>query len=256
MPGEPIILVGDLGGRIDSFVRALGRFPPEPRWALIGGFAVNVRIAQVHRLTNDIDTVSRDQAALVEILLAEPDAEGLGAAKLRFTQGDLPVDIDVMGDMAGVPLAGEQSEQAFTLARRMALATSETLDLRVVDGNEQPLAEATTPVATVASLVALKAVAIPRRAASNNPQKVGSDIHDLVRLVQGCDFGVVAEAMSVAGDDLRSWVSATSIKWFSPEHDLRYTFARMTRLASSADAAGLAEVDLTVVADLGHVLAE
>lgn len=118
VPGEPIILVADNAGRIESFVSALGRFPTDPRWALIGGFAVNVRIAQVHRLTNDIDTVSQDQPALVEILLAEPDAEGLSAAKLRFTGGDLPVDIDVMGDMADHPLAGEPSEQAFTLGRR------------------------------------------------------------------------------------------------------------------------------------------
>ena len=135
MRGEPITLVGDPGGRIESFVSALARFPSEPRWALIGGFAVNVRIAQVHRLTNDIDTVSLDQPSLVEILLAEPDAEGLGAAKLRFTRGNLPVDIDVMGDMADVPLAGEPSDQAFTLARRLALATSETLPLVVVDGD-------------------------------------------------------------------------------------------------------------------------
>jgi len=56
-------------------------------------------------------------------------------------------------------------------------------------------------VATVASLIALKAVAIPRRSASNNPQKVGSDIHDLVRLVQGCDFGTGAGAINAGGDD-------------------------------------------------------
>lgn len=154
MPGEPVILVDDTGARIESFVTALGRFPLVPRWGLIGGFAVNVRISQVHRLTNDIDTVCRDRAALVEILLAEPDAEGLSAAKLRFTRGDLPVDIDVMGDMAGVTLAGEPSERAFTLARRMALATSDTLDLLVVDGDGRSLANASTPVATVASLVA------------------------------------------------------------------------------------------------------
>ena len=42
------------------------RFPAE--WAVIGGFAVNMRITHVHRLTNDLDTVSRDQASLVEIL--------------------------------------------------------------------------------------------------------------------------------------------------------------------------------------------
>ena len=110
-------------------------------------------------------------------------------------------------------------------------------------------------MASVGALIALKAVAIPRRSASNNPQKVGSDVHDLVRLVQGCDFEAVIDAISTAGSDLQAWVSATLVKWFSPDHDLRYTFARMTRLAGAADATALVEADLTIVADLGRALA-
>ena len=74
MPGEAVVLAGDRGGRIRSFVAALARFPAEPKWAVIGGFAVNMRITHVHRLTNDLDTVSRDQTSLVEILVAEFDA--------------------------------------------------------------------------------------------------------------------------------------------------------------------------------------
>lgn len=256
MSGDQVLLVGDADGRIESFVSALARFPTLPRWALIGGFAVNVRIAQVHRLTNDLDTVSADQVALVEVLLAESDAEALSAAKLRFTGGDRAVDIDVMGDMADQPIAGDPGEQAFTLARRMALATRETIELLVVDGDGKARTAASTPVATTASLIALKAVAIPRRSASNSPQKVGSDIHDLVRLAQGCDFATVVEEVAAAGADLRAWVGGTLVKWFAPEHDLRYTFARMTRLTGSADATGLVEADLTVVADLGRALTE
>lgn len=168
MPGDQVLLVGDAGGRVESFVSALARFPPQPRWALIGGFAVNVRIAQVHRLTNDLDTGSADQAALVEVLLAESDAEALSAAKLRLTGGDRTVDIDVMGDMADQPLAGAPGEQAFTLARRLALATCETLELLVVDGDGLATRAASVPVATTAALIALKAVAVPRRSASNN----------------------------------------------------------------------------------------
>ena len=80
MPGEAVILAGDRGGRIRSFVAALARFPAEPQWAVVGGFAVNVRITHIHRLTNDIDTVSRDQTALIEILVAEPRPERRAAA--------------------------------------------------------------------------------------------------------------------------------------------------------------------------------
>ena len=253
MPGDPIVLVGDRGGRIRSFVAALGRFPAEPRWTVVGGFAVNVRITHVHRLTNDLDTVSRDQTSLVEILVAEPDADRLDTAKLQLDQDGTTVVIDVMADTAGVPLPTEASERAFALARRMALATSEWTELKVV-GDGGILVEASAPIATVPALVALKAVAIPRRSRSNSPQKVGSDVHDLVRLVQGCDFDAVDQAIATAGDELRSWVGDTLVKWFSPEADLRYTYARLRRLARSTDAEALTEDDLAIVADLGRVL--
>ena len=253
MPGDRVVLVGDRGGRIRSFVAALGRFPGKPRWVVVGGFAVNVRITQVHRLTNDLDTVSRDPASLIEILVAEADADRIDAAKLRLNQGDTSVVIDVMADAAGVALPTEPSERAFALARRLAIATSEWTEL-VVTEDEGVVAEVRAPVATVASLIALKTVAIPRRAAGNSPEKVGSDIHDLVRLVQGRDFATVAAAISEGGDDLSEWIAATLIKWFSPDQDMRYTFARLRRLARSTDAEALTEDDLALVAVLGQVL--
>lgn len=48
---------------------------------VVGGFAVYVRITDVHRVTNDLDTVSHNQPSLIEILVAEPHADRLAAAK-------------------------------------------------------------------------------------------------------------------------------------------------------------------------------
>jgi len=253
VPGDQITLVGDRGGRIRSFVAALGRFPNEPRWAVVGGFAVNVRITDVHRLTNDLDTVSQDQSSLVEILVAEPGADRLDTAKLQLTQDGTTVLIDVMADTSDSPLPSEPSERAFALARRMALATCERIDLAVIE-NGRLVTQANAPIATTAALIALKTVAIPRRSRSKSPEKVGSDIHDIVRLTQGCDFETVAEAIGEAGDELRQWVGDTLLKWFSPDHDLRYTYARLRRLARSIDAETITENDLTVVADLGQFI--
>ena len=42
MPGDAVILAGDRGDRIRSFVAALDRFPAEPQWAVIDRFTVNV----------------------------------------------------------------------------------------------------------------------------------------------------------------------------------------------------------------------
>ena len=268
MPGEPVVLVGGRDGRIRSFVAALSRFPAEPQWAVVGGFAVYARITRdrsavdssarlraghVHRVTNDLDTVSRNQPSLVEILVAEPDADRLAAAKLQLNQDGAAVVVDVMDDTSDAPLPTEPGDHAFALARRMALATSEETELVVVE-DEAVVARTSAPVATASSLIALKAVAIPHRAQSNHPAKVGSDIHDLVRLVQSCDFDETIDSIAEAGAELRDWVGTTLVKWFSPDQDLGYTFARLRQLARSPDAAALIEVDLEVVAQLGHEL--
>lgn len=255
MPGDHVELVADGGGRIAAFVDALARFPHEPAWALVGGFAVNVRIERVHRLTNDIDTVARDQTRLVELLVAEPDADRLDAAKLRFTAGDLPVDIDVMADTEGLPLPIEIGERIFALARRAVLPRAQLTELVVVDGRTT-IARATVPVASSAGLVLLKTVAIPRRSAGNNPHKVGSDIHDLIRLVDGQDLVALATEIRATGDELSNWIGSTLVKWFSPDHDLRYTYARLRRLSRSSDTDGLTEADLAVAALLGEMLLE
>lgn len=253
MPGDRVELVADRGGRIAAFVEALARFPPEPRWALVGGFAVNVRIERVHRLTNDIDAVARDQTQLVELLVAEPDAERLDVAKLRFTAGAFPVDIDVMADTDGLPLPTEPGERAFALARRAVLPGARTTDLVVTDG-ARTVARTSVPVASTAGLILLKTVAIPRRSASNNPHKVGSDIHDLTRLVDGQDLVALATEIRATGDELSTWIGSTLVKWFSPDHDLRYTYARLRRLSRSSDTDGLTEDDLAVAALLGGML--
>lgn len=253
MPGEPVALVSGRGGHIRSVVGALSRFPAEPQWVVVGGFAVYVRIKDVHRITNDLDTVSRNQPSLVEILVAEPDADRLAAAKLRLSQDGAAVVVDIMDDTSDTPLPTEPGERAFALARRMALATSEGTELVVVE-DEAVVARTSAPVATASSLIALKAVAIPHRAQSNRPAKVGSDIHDLVRLVQNCDFDETIDSITRASAELREWVGATLVKWFSPDQDLRYTFARLRQLARSPDAEALTENDLAIVAELGHTL--
>ena len=253
MPGEPVILVSSRGGHIRSFVNALARFPAEPPWAVVGGFAVYVRITDVHRITNDLDTVSRNQPSLVEILVAEPDADRLAAAKLQLNQDGAAVVVDVMDDTSDTPLPTEPGERAFALARRMALATSESTELIVVE-DEAVVARTKAPIATAPSLIALKAVAIPRRAQGNHRVKIGSDIHDLIRLVQSCDFDETIDSITEASAELRDWVGRTLVKWFSPDQDLGHTFARLRQLTRSPDAEALTEDDLAIIAELGQML--
>ena len=162
MLGERVVLLGDSEGRLRSFVTALERFPAEPEWVVVGGFAVNVRVSYAHRLTNDLDTVSRDQTEFVDILVETPGSERVGAGRLRFTDGDLDVNIDVMADTTGVALVGEPSDRAFALARRLALVTAEPTELVVIEGT-QTVAAATAPVATSGTRVGRRLRAHGRR---------------------------------------------------------------------------------------------
>lgn len=253
MPGERVILVGDTGGRIHSFVAALGRFPDEPPWVVVGGFAVNVRISQVHRLTNDLDTISAQQAELVEVLLAQPDADRLEYAKLRFTSEHPAVDIDVMDDTAAHPLPAEPSDRAVALARRYAMLTREELAVVVTEAGKVTV-ETSAPVASVAGLVALKSVSMPRRSASNRPEKVASDVHDLVRLTEGRDLDALAQVLATTEVELAHWVGDTLVRWFSADADQRYTLMRLRRLSGALDAQTIDEDALTFVAVLGQAL--
>lgn len=253
MPGERVVLAGDTGGRIRSFVTALGRFPSDPLWVVVGGFAVNVRISEVHRLTNDLDMITSSQAQLMEILLAAPDADRVAHAKLRFT-GEMPeVDIDVMEDTAGHPLPAEPSDRAFAMARRYAMHAREPLEIAVVEAGKVTAA-ASAPVASVTSLIALKSVSMPRRLATDHPEKVGSDVHDLVRLVEGRDLDDVAQALAAGEGELAQWVGTTLVQWFSGDADQRYTLARLRRLSGGIDVRTIDEGALDAVAMLGYAV--
>lgn len=234
-------------------VVALNRLPQHLDWAVVGGFAVIIRASQVHRVTNDIDAISRDQSHLIELLAAEPAITRLSAARLRISGNQQDVDLDVMDAAAESPLPAEPSERAFTLTRQHALANGEPLEIVVTNGN-QIVAHSHARVATPASLIALKAVALPRRVDGHNPQKIGTDIYDLVSLAKGCDIRSFAREFAASEEDMTSWVAQTLTKWFSPDHDQRYTLTRLRRIASSFDIGAISEHDLTEVALLAGAL--
>lgn len=63
MCGErpPAHLEATAGSVLARAVEALGRFPADRDWALVGGIAVFVRLGSVTRPTTDADTVARSQ---------------------------------------------------------------------------------------------------------------------------------------------------------------------------------------------------
>lgn len=194
---EPINVTSERNSVLARAVEALGRFPTTQPWVLIGGVAVFLRLGSITRPTADADTVARSQSELIRQLLADEITTVATGGDVRV--GDGTVEIDVM-DLADDPLPGDAERRAFALARRFALTTAEPERVIVTACDRNVIVDEVIPVATLATLTALKAVAMVRRPHGNHPHKVGSDIHDLVRLVTNSGAKRIAEEL--AGFDL------------------------------------------------------
>lgn len=184
-----IQLVAPADSVIARSIRALDRFPTDEPWVLVGGIAVFIRLGSVTRPTADADTVARSQAQLLDRLVSEDPTILVANGDVSIAVDGVGVEIDVM-DLADEPLPPDAERRAFALARGLALITATKHTVSVRDRTSEATAEATLPIATIPALVALKTVSMIRRPHSHHPEKVGSDIHDLVRLVDavGAEF--------------------------------------------------------------------
>ncbi len=220
-----------------------------------GGLALNVRIGRLHRATNDVDTVAQDQPRFVEILLNAFDAASLSAAKVLCHNPE--AEVEVMASTEGQDLPFEESDRAFALARRFAIVSATPVALGAVEDTGRVVAEVDLDVATRAALIALKTVAIPRRIDGAYPAKIGSDIQDLYRLVDGRELGRLAALFSAAADpELVDFVARLLTSRFTAgSSDLRYALARLRRLGDNPDSRSTAEEDLALLAEFGAALA-
>ncbi|MFA5890830.1 MAG: nucleotidyl transferase AbiEii/AbiGii toxin family protein [Actinomycetota bacterium] len=171
-----------------------------PQHALVGGIAVIARLQQPHRATADIDAVYLgDEGDAVQILLAHgarPQANGVILA------GGEKVDLISVGDYAVADLPENAGERAFVLAHRWALDGASRLTLVVTTSGGAVAAAVTTPVASVASLVAMK-LASTRARRRGAQHKRASDVFDVFRLLSAHDAdGSVARALQSAPGDL------------------------------------------------------
>lgn len=256
--GEPVIdlvlLQDDPAAHLAQYIRTLAQLPVDPRWILVGGLSVNVRIERSHRATNDVDTVTHDQPRLVEILLSLPATESLSAAKVQFHDPD--VEVDVMASTEGTELPIRDADRAFALARRFAMRTASLVRICAVSPPTGLIDESVTiEVASRAALITLKTLSFPERKDGHYPEKIGSDIQDLYRLIVGQNLDSLAELISEGGHDLSTFVGGILSKNFtSGSSDLRYGFARLQRLARNVDASSIAEEDLALLGELGAAL--
>jgi hypothetical protein len=91
-----------------------------------------------------------------------------------------------------------------------------------------------------------------RRPHSNHPEKVGSDIHDLVRLVDAVGARSIGETVAAAAPELAWWMAERIEPAFGK--DLRYTLLRLRRNDRSAAAQALSDDTVGAVSILADVL--
>lgn len=218
---------------------------------LVGGIAVFIRLGSITRPTADADTVARSQAELIDRLVAEEVTTVVAGGELRIHIGVGDVEIDVM-DLADDPLPRDDERRAFALARRHALRNAGRERVVVSDGGAA-VVDATIPVASTSSLVALKTVSMVRRPHGNSPHKVGSDIHDLVRLVTDTGASAVATAL-VTEVELATWVADQIGRAFGS--DLRYTLLRLRTNDRSAGAQALSDAEVEAIVILADELSQ
>ena len=246
-----IAVTAAAGTVVARAVDALSRFPANEPWVLVGGIAVFLRLGSVTRPTADADTVARSQAQLLRQLDQSELPTVITGGEIHAHVSGGVVNIDVM-DLADEPLPLDAARRAFALARRAALASMSIEQVTVTDPAGTAVATGQIPLASVAALCALKTVSMVRRPNSNSPQKVGSDLHDLVRLVQTAGAGVVAAELVDVDRELARWVEIEIARAFGP--DLRYTLIRLRSTDRSPAALALTDEEVTATVILADAL--
>jgi hypothetical protein len=237
------------GGAVSRLVRTAATLFAQPGFApaaLVGGLAVTIRLATVHRATNDVDTVSDGDAPRELALEYLGDSDVAASGRLRIDG----VDVDVM-PTAALPddpadLPDGELDRLFVLAHRWALLSAEEMNVTVVTAGG-PLVVESRPlvIASTAALVACKFHALADRRGARAAKRE-SDALDLVRLVgdlvRAPDAGI---AFSPAPFDLGPLVLSQVDRWFVRDS------LRMARLATQALGPGFARIEAADVAVLG-----
>lgn len=238
-----------LSAPADSVVaRTLLALDAEPAWVLVGGIAVFLRLGTVTRPTADGDTVASSRQQLIAQLAGDAAVEVISGGKLTIETSHGPARVDVM-DLADDPTPPDEERRMFALARRAALASA--VPTRIIV--DEAALDLRIPLATITALTALKTVAVVRRPHGEHPTKVGSDIHDLVRLTATGAERIAAEMVTLDAE-LAAWVGERIEQYF--DRDLGYATKRLRLYDRSPGALILTDAEIAATATLGDAIAD
>jgi len=248
---EPVVvLAADADGVLRRLVAAVDAVVRAdlPRHALVGGLAVMANLAQAHRVTADVDTVSDDDhdgiSHTVGLLVEQQHAQIKPAGDGVILSDGTKVDIIATGTWTAADLPDDRIKRMFILSHWWAVETARTTKLVVLDGSAT-LATATVALAQPPALVAAKLQSMRTRRGESAAKAV-SDVYDAYRLLGAYDRdGSVAEALAGAPMDVGAWCAAALTETFVDQA------ARWAgRINTSFAAAAVTPEDLEVVGSL------
>ena len=216
------------------------------RDAIIGGFAVMIRLATAHRVTEDVDAVMWTEDGTSAAPIALLVEHGATRSRHGVDLGGVHIDLIAVSDYDVAQLPEDVDDAMFVVTHAYGLASATWLTIEARDTTNDLVTRATAQVATPAALVAMKLRAMQQRRA-NVLNKRGSDVYDAYRLLAAHDRdGAIARELAAAPDGLGSWCIARA-------RDVFDTNASQTRrwLASgSPDMAAVTDNDLRTVGTL------
>jgi hypothetical protein len=170
--------------------------PDLPDVAVVGGIAVNIRLATsstAHRATSDIDVVAHAELpTALEVLTRDARLSGVQLDVIE-TQ---PINDDELDGF-------DDGNKLFLAGHRWALDTA--TPVRLAGG----AAVVTVPVASAAGLIAAKSHALGHGRPQRRATKRGGDLYDVFRLLEVFDArGEVATALVAAPCELGRLVAA------------------------------------------------
>lgn len=210
MSGSRILIAADVDGVIIRLVDAAGTIASADLgpWALVGGLAVMVQLAEAHRVTADIDAAADNDEGKVDAALDVLVADGRAHRVLDqlYVGVDTKVEVIPVGTWDPKELPDDDLDRVFVIAHSWAVTSAVVTDVRVTGADGAIVTEATFPIATPASLVAAKLQSHQNR--KRRDEKKASDVYDIYRLLREHDHDRgdgIAETLATAPEDLAAW---------------------------------------------------
>jgi hypothetical protein len=174
------------------------------RHAVIGGFAVMVRLATAHRVTDDLDAVTWTADGTPDAPIAVLLEHGALRSRNGVDLGDVHIDLIAVSDYEPDQLPIDVGDAMFVITHTYGLSSATWLTIEARDTNDVST-RAIARVATPAALVAMKLRAMQQRRA-NVLNKRASDAYDAYRLLAAHDrYGSIARELATAPDGLGAW---------------------------------------------------